>query len=79
MIHLLLALPLLAPTSAIEPHDLFRDLSLDEAIELSQQENKLVMLDAMTSWCGPCRQMELTTWRMKSSSHGSRNAPSASS
>ena len=63
MIHLLLALPLLAPTSAIEPHDLFRDLSLDEAIEVSQQENKLVMLDAMTSWCGPCRQMELTTWR----------------
>ena len=63
MLHLLLIFTLLSPANAEDSAELFRDLSLDEAIELGRKEDKLVMLDAMTSWCGPCRQMELTTWR----------------
>ncbi len=28
-----------------------------EAIELAQKEDKLIFVDANTSWCGPCRRM----------------------
>lgn len=63
MLNLLLYLPLLAPLAQDDSPQLFRDLSLDAAIEAASKERKIVVLDAMTSWCSPCRQMERTTWR----------------
>jgi thiol-disulfide isomerase/thioredoxin len=63
MLKLIILLPLLVPGVSEDPQSIFRDLSLAEAVEVAAAEKKLVLLDAMTSWCAPCRQMELTTWR----------------
>ncbi|MBQ0049757.1 MAG: thioredoxin family protein [Bacteroidales bacterium] len=35
----------------------FRTISFAEALQQAQSEGKLVFLDCMTSWCGPCRGM----------------------
>ncbi len=58
---LLPAFALAAPTLAQHPA-LFRDLGFAEVQELAKKENKLMLLDAMTSWCGPCKVMDATTW-----------------
>jgi len=63
MLKLIILLPLLAPGASEDPQSIFRDLSLEEAVAVASEEKKLVLLDAMTAWCAPCRQMELTTWR----------------
>jgi len=60
---LLLSLSLSAPQQGEDPQSVFRDLSLDQAVEAASKEKKLVVLDAMTTWCAPCRRMEMTTWR----------------
>ena len=33
-----------------------------EAIEKARAENKLVFIDAYTTWCGPCKQMDKSTF-----------------
>lgn len=35
----------------------FTESSFESAIQLAQKENKLIFLDAYTTWCGPCRMM----------------------
>jgi thiol-disulfide isomerase/thioredoxin len=55
------ALCLVSPALAQYP-TLFRDMGFQEAQELAHKENKLMLLDAMTSWCGPCKVMDATTW-----------------
>lgn len=35
----------------------FRELSFKEAIETAKAEQKLVFIDMMTTWCGPCKVM----------------------
>ncbi len=35
----------------------FRELSFDQAVAAAQSEGKLVFIDVMTSWCGPCKMM----------------------
>ena len=35
----------------------FRDITLEEALQQAQTENKLVFMDCYTSWCGPCQEM----------------------
>lgn len=36
----------------------FEKKSFKETLAKAKQENKLVFVDAMTSWCGPCKMME---------------------
>ena len=36
----------------------FEDLTWEEAIESAQKEDKLIFLDAYTTWCQPCKQMD---------------------
>lgn len=43
----------------------FQDLTFDEALAKAKKENKLVFLDAYTSWCGPCKMLERTTFKSK--------------
>ena len=37
----------------------FQDITFEEAIAKSKAENKLVFIDAYTSWCRPCKQMQM--------------------
>lgn len=41
----------------------FVDLSFEDARARAAAEHRLLVLDAMTSWCGPCKVMDETTWR----------------
>lgn len=41
---------------------LFRDLDFAGAKAAAKAEGKMLLLDAMTSWCGPCKVMDRTTW-----------------
>jgi thiol:disulfide interchange protein len=36
----------------------FESATFDQSLAKAKQENKLVFVDCMTSWCGPCKQMD---------------------
>src|SRR5687768_8124176 len=40
----------------------FTGLAFDAAIERSRARKSILIVDAMATWCGPCRQMDATTW-----------------
>jgi len=40
----------------------FSDLSFDAAMAKSQDDKKLLLVDATASWCQPCKHMDKTTW-----------------
>ncbi len=40
----------------------FRDLSFDEAKQAAAKENKLLFIDFFTTWCGPCKLLDQTTF-----------------
>ncbi len=35
----------------------FEDLTLEQALKKAKAENKLILMDCYTSWCGPCKMM----------------------
>jgi thiol:disulfide interchange protein len=41
----------------------FKKLSLDQALNLAEEQGKLVFIDAFTTWCGPCKKMARTTFK----------------
>lgn len=41
----------------------FLDLSYPDAIKEAKSSGKLVMLDFYTTWCGPCKMLDKTTWK----------------
>lgn len=45
--------PLLVKGQGVE----FRPLTFQQALETAQKENKPLLLDCYTSWCGPCQHM----------------------
>ncbi|MCC7012844.1 MAG: thioredoxin family protein [Planctomycetes bacterium] len=54
-----------ALVSTVQEHrpPVFVELGFDEALAKARAEKRIAVLDAMTSWCGPCKQMDATTWR----------------
>ncbi len=40
----------------------FRSTPFEQAQRLAEQSNKLFLVDATASWCGPCKMMDRTTW-----------------
>jgi thiol-disulfide isomerase/thioredoxin len=45
---------------AAEP---FASISFDDACKKAKAENKVVAIDFYTTWCGPCKMLESTTWK----------------
>lgn len=54
---------LLSTTTDLQGGIEFKKLSLKKAMELADEEGKLIFIDAYTSWCGPCKQLEKTTFK----------------
>ncbi|MDG2423236.1 MAG: thioredoxin domain-containing protein [Phycisphaerales bacterium] len=43
----------------------FLDLTYPEAIKKAGEEKKQVFIDFYTTWCGPCKMLDRTTWKDK--------------
>lgn len=56
------ALSLACPLAG-QSDGLFRDLTLEAALEKAREEGKIVFIDFFTTWCGPCKQLDKTTWK----------------
>lgn len=53
----ILILLLSAITMMAQAQTHFRELTFDQAVAAAKAENKMVFIDVMTSWCGPCKIM----------------------
>lgn len=41
----------------------FKHVTLEEAKKLAKETERLIFIDAYTTWCGPCKRMAATTFR----------------
>lgn len=52
-------------TSVVEEGIVFEHVDFKEAQELAKSQNKLIFMDAYTTWCGPCKLMAKTVFTEK--------------
>ena len=48
---------------AVTASELFHNLSFEAACQKAAHEQKLVFIDFYTTWCGPCKMLDQTTWK----------------
>ncbi len=41
----------------------FRDLTFDAALKQAGEQKRIVFVDFFTTWCGPCKMLDRTTWQ----------------
>ena len=58
LVALLLTASLFAQPDGID----FQDLTWKQALERAEAEDKLIFVDAYTTWCGPCKMMDKNTF-----------------
>lgn len=46
----------------LSPGIIFSDLSFSDALKKAKKTNKLVFVDAYTTWCGPCKMLTKNTF-----------------
>jgi thiol:disulfide interchange protein len=62
----LLFVGLKSDTSVIQEDGIsFANLDFKAAKDLAKSENKLIFIDAYTTWCGPCKLMAKTVFKEK--------------
>lgn len=40
----------------------FENITFSQALEKAKQEDKIIFIDAYTTWCGPCKMMKKTVF-----------------
>ena len=52
-------------TSVVDEGIVFEHVDFKQAKELAKAQNKLIFIDAYTTWCGPCKLMAKTVFTEK--------------
>lgn len=62
---LMVAIIVLIFAGASRGEEPFAKMSFKEACAAAKRDSKVVLIDFYTTWCGPCKRMDKTTWKDK--------------